>query len=228
MVEYRVPGAAGDDWADFVKLYAGLRRGEWGWSTQTERIVAWYETYLTRRYDDATVRMGDLVQLKRIASTYATRERFLTEVTLDPPDATSDKAGVPLRDEDYVILSTIHSAKGHEWQSVSVLNVIDGCLPSDMATGDAEQIEEERRLLYVAMTRAKDNLQLMVPQRFYVSQQAGFGDRHVYATRSRFVSNAIARQFEQTQWPAPELVEERRSGSRARVNLSEKMKAMWK
>ena len=228
MVEYRVPGAADDDWTDFVKLYSGLRRGEWGWPTETERIVTWYETYLTRRYDDATVRMGDLVQLNRIASTYGTRERFLTEVTLDPPDATSDNAGVPHRDEDYVILSTIHSAKGQEWQSVSVLNVIDGCIPSDMATGDAEQIEEERRLLYVAMTRAKDNLQLMVPQRFYVSQQAGFGDRHVYATRSRFISNAVARQFEQTQWPAPELVEARRSCSNARVNLSEKMKAMWK
>ncbi len=109
-----------------------------------------------------------------------------------------------------------------------LLNVIDGCIPSDMATGYPEQIEEERCLLYVAMTRAKDNLQLMVPQRFYVSQQAGFGDRHVYATRSRFISNAVARQFEQTQWPAPESVQARQSDSNARINLAERMKAMWK
>ena len=85
-----------------------------------------------------------------------TRERFLTDLTLDPPSATSGEAGVSLRDEDYVILSTIHSAKGQEWRSVFVLNVVDGCIPSDMATGSAEEIEEERRLLYVAVTRAKD------------------------------------------------------------------------
>jgi superfamily I DNA/RNA helicase len=86
---------------------------------------------------------------------------------LDPPDATSDKSGVPLRDEDYLILSTIHSAKGQEWKSVFVLNVVDGCIPSDLATGTSVEIEEERRLLYVAMTRAKDDLHLLVPQRFF-------------------------------------------------------------
>ena len=101
----------------------------------------------------------------------ATRERFLTELTLDPPDATSDEAGAPLLDEDYLILSTIHSAKGQEWNAVFVLNVVDGCIPSDLATGSAAEIEEERRLLYVAMTRAKDHLHLLVPQRFYVHQQ---------------------------------------------------------
>ncbi len=74
---------------------------------------------------------------------------------------------MPLLDEDYLILSTIHSAKGQEWTSVFVLNVVDGCIPSDLATGSAAEIEEERRLLYVAMTRAKDDLDLMVPQRFY-------------------------------------------------------------
>src|SRR5205085_9979979 len=113
--------------------------------------------------------------------TYASRERFLTELTLDPPAATSGEAGVPLLDEDYLILSTIHSAKGQEWKTVHVLNVVDGCIPSDMATGTSEEIEEERRLLYVAMTRAQERLSLLVPQRFYVHQQGGQGDRHVYA-----------------------------------------------
>jgi hypothetical protein len=112
---------------------------------------------------------ADLIQLEQIASGYPTRERFLTELTLDPPDATSDQAGVPLLDEDYLILSTIHSAKGQEWKSVFVLNVVDGCIPSDLGTGTAAEIEEERRLLYVAMTRAKDDLHLIVPQRFFAS-----------------------------------------------------------
>src|SRR5258708_37986537 len=96
------------------------------------------------------------VQIEHIAAGYPSRERFLTELTLDPPDATSDHAGVPLLDEDYLILSTIHSAKGQEWKSVFVLNAVDGCIPSDLATGTSAEIEEERRLLYVAMTRAKD------------------------------------------------------------------------
>jgi UvrD-like helicase C-terminal domain len=90
---------------------------------------------------------------------------------LDPPDATSDQAGVPLLDEDYLILSTIHSAKGQEWKSVCLLNVVDGCMPSDLGAGTSAEIEEERRLLYVAMTRAKDGLHLVVPQRLFVHGQ---------------------------------------------------------
>src|SRR5690606_24465044 len=155
-------------------------------------------------YDDARVRKADLDQLARIAAGYASRERFLTELTLDPPDATSAESGPPLRDEDYMILSTIHSAKGQEWKSVYVLNVVDGCIPSDMSTGSAEEIEEERRLLYVAMTRAKEHLQLIVPQRFYVHQQTGLGDRHVYGSRTRFIPEPLLPLFESLPKP-PEL-----------------------
>ena len=100
-----------------------------------------------------------------------------------------------------MILSTIHSAKGQEWKSVYVLNVVDGCIPSDMSTGTAEEIEEERRLLYVAMTRARERLQLVVPQRFYVHQQTGMGDRHVYASRTRFITNAMLPLFDHSQAP---------------------------
>ena len=117
------------------------------------------------------MRRADLIQLEQIASGYSSRERFLTELTLDPPDATSDQSGVPLLDEDYLILSTIHSAKGQEWKSVFVLNVVDGCIPSDLGAGTSDEIEEERRLLYVAMTRAKDDLHLVVPQRFFTYGQ---------------------------------------------------------
>ena len=139
--------------------------------------------------------MGDLEALERIAASFPSRERFLSELALDPPDATSDEAGPPLRDEDYLILSTIHSAKGQEWRSVFVLNCVDGCIPSDLATGSSEEIEEERRLLYVAMTRAKDELALVVPQRFYVHGQPKYGDRSVFASRTRLLPAGAAETF---------------------------------
>ena len=97
--------------------------------------------------------MADLDELGKAASHAPSLERFLTELVLDPPSATGELAGPPHLDDDYLTLSTIHSAKGGEWQCVHVLHVSDGSLPSDMATGDEASIEEERRLLYVAMTQ---------------------------------------------------------------------------
>ncbi|CCF18751.1 protein of unknown function [Pseudorhizobium banfieldiae] len=129
------------------------------------------------------------------------RERFLTELTLDPPDATSDQAGVPLLDEDYLILSTIHSGKGQEWRSVFMLNCVDGCIPSDLATGTTAEIEEERRLLYVGMTRARDSLTLITPQRLFTGGQNSQGDRHVYASRTRFIPATLLQFFETATWP---------------------------
>ena len=174
-------------------------------------------------------RRADLVQLEQIAAGYPSRERFLTELTLDPPDATSDEAGPPLHDEDYLILSTIHSAKGQEWKSVFVLNVVDGCIPSDLGTGTTAEIEEERRLLYVAMTRAKDDLHLVVPQRFFTHGQDAHGDRHVYASRTRFIPSTLLQHFEAASWPvvAPG------AGVRApaqdvRINVGAKMREMWR
>jgi DNA helicase-2/ATP-dependent DNA helicase PcrA len=190
------PPAAAADWRAFVTLYASLRQNASPWPAEIEGVVQWLVPQLERLHDDAAMRAADLAQLARIAAGYATRERFLTELTLDPPGASSDESGVPLLDEDYTILSTIHSAKGQEWNAVYVLNVVDGCMPSDMATGSSAEIEEERRLLYVAMTRARDHLDLLVPQRFYVHQQAQYGDRHVYATMSRFITPEVAAQFE--------------------------------
>jgi ATP-dependent DNA helicase UvrD/PcrA len=171
---------------------------------------------------------ADLLQLVQIAATYPSRERFLTELTLDPPDATSDEAGVPLLDEDYLILSTIHSAKGQEWTSVFVLNTVDGCLPSDLATGSTPEIEEERRLLYVAMTRAKDQLHLMVPQRFFTHGQRSTGDRHVYAQRTRFIPGPIFEHFETCSWPPVKSISTsagRLTGNQ--VDVRAKMRRMW-
>ena len=169
--------------ATFAEMMGRLHLRASGWPAELGLVRSWYEPHLARSYDDAHIRAADLLQLEQIASGYPSRERFLTELTLDPPDAVSDEAGVPHLDEDYLILSTIHSAKGQEWASVFVLNCVDGCIPSDLGTGTSEEIEEERRLLYVAMTRAKDQLSIMIPQRFYKSQQAS-GRATATSTRS--------------------------------------------
>src|SRR5581483_9515448 len=194
-----VPARAGEDWTSFVRTVENLRYSEW--PADLERVRLWYEPHLDRIHEDSETRRADLMQLEQIASGYSSRETFLTELTLDPPDATSDKSGPPLRDEDYLILSTIHSAKGQEWKSVYALNVVDGCMPSDLGAGTTAELEEERRLLYVAMTRAKDDLHLMVPQRFFAHGQRSEGDRHVYASRTRFIPEKLLGLFERTNWP---------------------------
>ncbi len=223
-----LPEGARTAWLGFAALIESLRRDDSAWPAVIEQACLWYQAQLERLYEDAAARQADIEQLARIAATYPNRERFLTELTLDPPEATSREAGAPLLDEDYLILSTIHSAKGQEWTAVTLLNAVDGCIPSDMATGSPAQIEEERRLLYVAMTRAKDCLDLMVPQRFYVAQQSGLGDRHVYANRTRFIPNALSRHFEQVSWPAPEAQAQGGPESRlAAVDLAARMRAMW-
>jgi ATP-dependent DNA helicase UvrD/PcrA len=219
------PARAGEAWTAFVGTVAQLRQSEW--PADIERIRQWYAPHLERVHDDAEMRSADLLQLEQIASGYGSRERFLTELTLDPPDATSDQAGVPLRDEDYLILSTIHSAKGMEWSSVYVLNVVDGCMPSDLGAGSSAELEEERRLLYVAMTRAKDELHLMVPQRFFVHGQPVRGDRHVYASRTRFIPEALVPLFERTTWPRSEAAT-RAVSQGPRIDLAARMRDRWR
>jgi len=225
---FRPPARAQADWPGFAELFSRLR-GKAAWPADLERVRLWYEPHLERLHEDAAARRADLLTLEQIASGYPSRERFLTDLTLDPPDATSDEAGPPHRDEDYLILSTIHSAKGQEWTKVFVLNAVDGCIPSDLATGEREEIEEERRLLYVAMTRAKDSLHLITPQRFFVHGQAARGDRHVYASRTRFIPDHILDRFERTSWPPPSTAPGGRSPQpQVRIDLKERMRGMWR
>ncbi|TIT02241.1 ATP-dependent helicase [Mesorhizobium sp.] len=228
LARYRPPQRAADDWQDFVALFSQLRTGSGKWPADLEQVRLWYEPHLDRIHEDATTRRADILQLEQIASGYASRERFLTELTLDPPDATSDEAGPPHRDEDYLILSTIHSAKGQEWKNVFVLNTVDGCIPIDLAVGSKEDIDEERRLLYVAMTRAKDGLHLVMPQRFFVHGQAARGDRHVYASRTRFIPASILGAFEQTSWASVQAKDDPRRQPQVRVDLGARMRDMWK
>jgi DNA helicase II / ATP-dependent DNA helicase PcrA len=226
---FRPPAACAENWPAFVETLGLVRASAAGWPAELDLVCRWYAPHLDRLYEDARIREADLLQLAQIASTYPNRQRFLTELTLDPPTTTSDEAGTPLLDEDYLILSTIHSAKGQEWTSVFVLNCVDGCIPSDLATGSTPEIEEERRLLYVAMTRAKDYLHLVIPQRFFVHQQRQHGDRHMYAARTRFIPDAILDYFEQFVWP-PATRESLSNPTKysSIVDIKARLKRMWR
>ena len=223
------PPRAGEAWKGFVEVVVHMRGGGSGWPSEIDQALAWYEPHLDRIHEDADTRRADLLQLQQIAAGYLSRERFLTELTLDPPDATSDQAGVPFLDEDYLILSTIHSAKGQEWKSVFVLNVVDGCIPSDLGTGTTAEIDEERRLLYVAMTRAKDDLHLVVPQRFFTRGQNPQGDRHVYAARTRFIPKGLLGLFLCMSWPVAPAAPLCSPATRGpRVDVGARMRTMWR
>jgi len=222
-------GAAKSEWPAFAALMASLRSATAAWPGQIGGVRRWYEPRLEALHGDAHVRTGDLVQLEQIAGGFPSRERFLAELTLDPPGATGAEAGPPHLDEDYLILSTIHSAKGQEWDAVFVLNVVDGCIPSDMATGTPEEIEEERRLLYVAMTRAKSSLHLIRPLRFFVHQQPRHGDRHVIAPLTRFIPDSILDRFERVTLhdPVRSPAESPETAPRKSIDLAAKLRALW-
>ena len=144
---------AASTFADCLRLGATLPP-----AAEIARIRRFCEPIFQQRYSSPQARLHDIDQLEQVAGAHAARGRFLSELALDPPTSTSDLAGPPLLDEDYLILSTVHSAKGGEWDVVHVIHAADGMIPSDMSTGDEEAIEEERRLFYVALTRARDNL----------------------------------------------------------------------
>ena len=231
LAAFRPPAAAAAEWPALVELMRALGAAATAWPGQVERVRDWYRPHLERRYDAAAVRAGDLDQLARIAGGFATRERFLSELALDPPQASGDLAGPPLLDEDYLVLSTIHSAKGQEWDAVYLLNVNDGNLPSEFATARPEQLEEERRLLYVAMTRARDALHLVTPLRYYVTQQPRYGDAHVYGAQSRFLTAAVRATLEAAAAPgAAELELADGAGGTApaaRVDVGARLRALW-
>jgi len=202
MADFRPPPSGAAGWRDWLATQRAV--AEATWPDAFALAARWYQPQLERLHEDATVRAADVAQLGRLAAGYPNRERFLAELTLDPPEATSDESDSVHRDEDYLILSTMHSAKGQEWTAVTLLNMVDGCMPSDLAVGSSAGIEEERRLLHVAMTRAKRHLALVVPQRFHVTQQRRFGDRHLYGALTRFVPPAVAALFDAVGPSAPD------------------------
>jgi DNA helicase-2/ATP-dependent DNA helicase PcrA len=179
-------------------------------------------------HEQSHTRIGDLDQLEQISGQFPTRERFITELALDPPNAAGDLSGSPLHDEDYIVLSTVHSAKGMEWDTVYVLNVVDGSFPSEFSTGRAELIDEERRLLYVAMTRARNELYLCAPLKFPLTQQPRNGDAHVYGARSRFVTEKLLKCCDQGAFQGSQNTEGLIVQARAeKIDVAAKLKDMW-
>ncbi|MEM9334803.1 MAG: ATP-dependent helicase [Pseudomonadota bacterium] len=226
---FRPPATDADDWAAFCATLSGLAGFEsLAWQSQFDVLKRWYRPQLERLYDSPDTRWADVEQLEQVSARYPSRERFLTELTLDPPSASGDEAGAPLLDEDYLILSTVHSAKGQEWDHVFVLNVTDGNFPSEFAAGDANAIEEERRLMYVAMTRARRSLSLLAPLKFFVTQQHRHGDNHVYGARSRFLTKRVMATLDSDFYARDELRRRQLAPTSARqLNVAESLKSMW-
>jgi DNA helicase-2/ATP-dependent DNA helicase PcrA len=223
------PAAALQDLPKLGKLLLALADPQAAWAGQVEQARKWYQPHLERTYEQSHTRTGDLDQLAQISGQFPSRERFITELALDPPSAAGDLAGTPLRDEDYLVLSTVHSAKGMEWDTVFVLNVVDGSFPSEFATGKAELVEEERRLLYVAMTRARNELYLVAPLKFMLTQQPRNGDAHVYGARSRFVTEKLLKCCEQETFHGSHM-KEGALGDASRtdsIDIGTRLKDMW-
>ena len=227
LASFPAPAASGSEWRGFAELMVELSNPATPWPGQVARARLWYQPLLERRYDDAGVRAADLDMLASISGQFANRERFLTELALDPPQASGDLAGDPLRDEDYLVLSTVHSAKGQEWDSVYVLNVADGNFPNEFATGDPAAIEEERRLLYVAITRARDRLHLIEPLRYYVTHQPRLGSAYVHGARSRFLTPAVLACFEALAPAGADSVCEPSATQGAAIDVAATMRGMW-
>jgi DNA helicase-2/ATP-dependent DNA helicase PcrA len=227
LADFDAPQPVKMEWKRFCALLERLADPATPWAGQVGLVREWYKPQLERIYDAPWTRMGDLEQLETLATQHISRERFLTELTLDPPVASGDQSTGASKDEDYVILSTIHSAKGQEWDIVYVLNVSDGNFPSEFSTGKPEMIEEERRLLYVAMTRARNELHLCAPLKYQVTQQAKDGDKHVYGSKSRFMTDKVLDSLERISLRNMRGVESLRDGEAATVDVGSQLKDMW-
>ncbi|MFC1999969.1 ATP-dependent helicase [Chloroflexota bacterium] len=197
LATFHTPPAARDEMAGLVSLVKDLVEiQDESPAVQIDRIRRFYDPILDRTYENAGPRANDIEHLGELASRYRSRREFLADLVLEPPISTGDFAGSPILDEDWLVLSTIHSAKGLEWDTVFLIHAADGCLPSDMATGDDEDIEEELRLTYVAMTRARDFLYVLWPLRFYSRTPGRLTDGHTYAQCSRFFTKQVLRTMD--------------------------------
>lgn len=194
-------------------------------SVQIDGLGRFCEAVFERNYDDAKARLGDIDHLASLAADYRSRGRFLSDLTLDPPASTSSFAEAPHLDDDYLILSTIHSAKGGEWRSVTVIHAADGNMPSDMALSEPGGLEEERRLMYVALTRARDHLAVTVPQRFYHHRFSANG-AHSYALPSRFLDPAMG-TFIASATGVPEADDQATWANGGKDTVGDELKSLW-
>ena len=221
-----VPAAAREQVNGLASMLEDLlKKGSIPPASQVERVRKFYDPILQKIHENPKVRARDLENLEQIAQGYRSRRQFLIDLQLDPPTSTSDLAGPPMRDEDWLVLSTIHSAKGCEWDAVYLIHAADGCLPSDMATGKDEEIEEELRLTYVAMTRARDFLYVTWPLRYYHKWFATT-DRHTYAQLCRFLTPEVRESMDAVSL-AQEAGSEAVSGVKAKVDVAASIRSMW-
>ncbi|MFQ5426588.1 MAG: 3'-5' exonuclease, partial [Gaiellales bacterium] len=193
----RLPPVAEDDAALLRESWSACRghEAEPPVAVQVDALRRFCAAVFPRRYDNPDARLADLEALAATSAEHASRGQLLTELVVDPPERTADLAGPPRLDDDYLILSTIHSAKGGEWRAVTVIHAADGNIPSDMALGQPGGVDEELRLLYVAVTRAMDHLAVTYPARFHVNRRRR-DDRHLLAQPSRFVE-PVRERFEE-------------------------------
>ncbi|OUS26426.1 ATP-dependent DNA helicase [Gammaproteobacteria bacterium 45_16_T64] len=225
---WTLPSAAQALWEELSALLIAIHDDAIPWHDQVNKAASCYQSLLEINYDDHFVRFGDVEQLAQISQQFPTRERFLSELTLDPPQTTGDLAGTPHIDDDFLILSTVHSAKGQEWKNVHILNVADGNFPNEYSAGDDRAIEEERRLLNVAITRAKNEVHLIQPLKYWIPEQQKNGDKHVYGGKSRFLTENIMPLLECTHYPCIERTpEEIAKGQQVISDIREKLLCMW-
>jgi DNA helicase-2/ATP-dependent DNA helicase PcrA len=207
---------------------APIRPSELPLVSQIERIRKFYDPIFRNNYNNAAMRSRDLEQLEQIAAGYASRGRFISDLTLDPPTSTSDLAQPPFLEEDYLTLSTIHSAKGCEWDVVYIIHAADGAIPSDMAVTNQDGIDEERRLFYVAMTRAKDRLYVYFPLRYYRTSSR-LGDKHHYAQLTRFITPEVRKLLveELPDVPREEWMDADATAPGAAANVEKQLNDLW-
>lgn len=193
---------------------------------QIDRILQFYRPLLPHLYENPEMRANDIEHLAHLASKHRSRQRFLTDLVLDPPITTGDLAGPPVKDEDWLVLSTIHSAKGLEWDAVYLFHAADGNIPSDMATGSDAEIEEELRLTYVALTRAKDFLYVLWPLRYH-SRPSSTSDGHVYAQCCRFFTSNVVKSMDEVNSRKMSDDEDSTISMEPSQNISARIRNMW-
>ncbi|MDA1049608.1 MAG: UvrD-helicase domain-containing protein [Planctomycetota bacterium] len=193
------PAKAVDEWTQLVSLLQYLSaQADDNLAMQIQSVLTFYEPLMEGRYDNLPQRLSDLEQLKEVVSRFEDRTTMLAELALDPPDG--EEALAEDADRDRLILSTMHSAKGLEWKVVYILHASDGKIPHERSMFDPEQLEEERRMFYVAMTRAADWLYVCHPRRQRASQYGGsYFDDYEQVELTRFITKPAKQKFQQQQ-----------------------------
>jgi DNA helicase-2/ATP-dependent DNA helicase PcrA len=199
--QFRPPPRAKAAHQALVTLLDALRTGtfddEGAVAREIARVRVLYDDILREKYDRPDPRLADLDQLQNIAAGYPSRSAFLSALALEPPQGTQDLGFGSDSEDDTLVLSTAHSAKGREWDAVFVIWAVDGYFPLSRALGSQDQIDEERRLMYVALTRARNHLAVSYPLNVYdtrrgadytLDQLSRFLDRGVRGTMQRVVA----------------------------------------